>query len=193
MSSSKSGKEPIDIGVIGRDLNASLRAIMEEGKFSGGDLERISNIFRNRIGEHRDELLSPVTVDGKTINVKRHNGIEEIGHRWSSMRIRRRTGRSQTAKEMGMFGALTAIISNVENKSYIENVFSRMDFLKEFTPITKEELDNARKLIRPNPCEPIIRKDVYRKPVLDVLVRILKTREDLPINEVEGWIQSIKI
>ncbi|EQD69263.1 hypothetical protein B2A_00135, partial [mine drainage metagenome] len=80
----------------------------------------------------------------------RHNGIEEIGHRWSRMHIRRRTGRSQTAKEMGMYGALTAILSNIENKNYIEKVLSRIDFLNEFVSITPEEMDNARKLIRPN-------------------------------------------
>ena len=75
------------------------------GMKKGGELKRISGIFIKRIEDHRKELLSPVTGrDGKTINVVRHNGIEEIGHRWSRMHIRRRTGRSQTAREMGMYG-----------------------------------------------------------------------------------------
>ena len=132
-------------------------------------------------------------VDGRAISITRHNGIEEIGHRWSRMHIRRRTGRSQTAGEMGMFGALTAILSNIENRHYIENVLSKIDFMKEFASVTPEEIDHARKLIRSNPCYPIIRKDIERKPVLNALVKILETHEDLPIKEVEEWVKSIKI
>ncbi|MHB1440260.1 MAG: hypothetical protein ACYCWK_05980 [Cuniculiplasma sp.] len=36
-------------------------------------------------------------------------------------------------------------------------------------------MDKARKLIRPNPRVPVIWKDRERKPVLDALVKILKT------------------
>ena len=183
-----------DIGIIGSDLNNALSDIMKEGKFAGGDLEIISGIFEKRIEDHRAELLSPVVGNGgKTINVVRHNGIEEIGHRWSRMHIRRRTGRSQTAGEMGMYGALTAVLSNVENEYYIEKVLSKIDFLKEFSSITKEEMDNARKLIRPNPREPIIRKDRERRPVLCALVKILEANEDLPAKELKAWVKLIKI
>ena len=144
--------------------------------------------------DHRKELLSPVIgKDGSTINVVRHNGIEEIGHRWSRMQIRRRTGRSQTAREMGMFGALTAVLSNMENKYYIEKVLSKIDFLKEFSSITKEEIDNAEKLIKPNLCKPIIGKDRNRKPVLGNLVKILETHENLPEKELKVWVEAIKI
>ncbi|EQD75515.1 hypothetical protein B1A_03932, partial [mine drainage metagenome] len=153
MSSSESRKEPVDIATMGRDLNRVMLTIIEEGRFAGGELERISRIFENRIEDHREELLSSVKgKDGRIINVVRHNGIEEIGHRWSRMHIRRRTGRSQTTREMGMYGALMAVLSNIENKYYNEKILSKIDFLKEFTSITKKEIDNARKLIRPNPC-----------------------------------------
>ena len=188
------GSETPDIGTIGNELNNTLSKIMEEGRFTGGDLERMSGIFENRIEDHRAELLSPVVgKDGKTIDVARHNGIEEIGHRWSRMHIRRRTGRSQTTREMGMYGALTAILSNIENKHYVEKVLSKIDFLEEFRSITKAELNAAGKLIRPNPCEPIIRKDRERKPVLDALVKILESHDDLPAKELEAWIGGIKI
>ncbi|MEM0133625.1 MAG: hypothetical protein QXU18_00130 [Thermoplasmatales archaeon] len=40
--------------------------------------------------------------DVDNIDVARHDGIEEIGHRWSRMHIRRRTGRSQTSREVAM-------------------------------------------------------------------------------------------
>ena len=182
------------IEAMGRDLDRAMSAIMKEGEFTGGDLRRISGIFRKRIDDHRPELLSPVTgKNGRTIDVVRHNGIEEIGHRWSRMHIRRRTGRSQTAGEMGMYGALTAVLSNVENEYYIEKVLSKIDFLKEFSSITKEEMDNARKLIRPNPREPIIRKDRERRPVLCALVKILEANEDLPAKELKAWVKLIKI
>ena len=69
--------------------------------------------------------------------------IEKMGHRWSRMRIRRRTGRSQTAKEMGMFSPLTAVLSNMENKHYTEKILLWIDFMKEFSSITKEEMDRA--------------------------------------------------
>ena len=191
---SREAQEATDIGIIGNDLNNVLSGIMEEGRFSGGDPERMSGIFETRIEAHRAELLSPVVgKDGKTIDVARHNGIEEIGHRWSRMHIRRRTGRSQTTREMGMYGSLTAILSNIENRHYISKVLSKIDFLEEFRSITKEELNAAGKLIRPNPCEPIIRKDRKRKPVLDAFVKILESHDDLPAKELKTWIETIKI
>ena len=194
MSSGESGKDPVNIEAMGKELNIALSAIRKEAEFTRGELERIYRIFSNRIEKHRAELLSPVIgKKGNTIHVVRHNGIEEIGHRWSRMHIRRRTGRSQTAKEMGMFGALTAVLSNVENKHYTEKILSGIDFMKEFSSITKEEMDQARNLIRPNPCDPIIRNDTKRVTVLHDLVKILETHEKLPADELKAWVESVKI
>lgn len=135
----------------------ALSLIRKEAHFMGGELERVYGIFNNRIEKHREELLSPMMrKNWNTINVMRHNGIEEVGHRWSGRHIRRRTGRSQTAKEMGMFSAFTAIFSNMENKHYMEKVLSEIDFIKKFSTIKKEEMDQSRKLIKSNPCELII-------------------------------------
>ena len=72
-------------------------------------------------------------------------------------------------------------------------VLSKIDFLKEFSSITKEEMDNAGKLIRPNPRVPIIRKDGERKPVLSALVKILEINHNLPGKDLKAWVQSIKI
>ena len=191
--SSGSGKEPVDIEAMGKDLHAAMSAIMEEGEFSGGELERISKTFHDRVEDHEAELLSPVMgKDGNTIDIVRHNGIEEIGHRWSRMHIRRRTGRSETSREMAMYGALTAILSNLENEYYLKHVVSQIDFLKEFSSVTKDELNEARKLIRPNTSEPIIHKDKERKPVLDAFVKILEKNENLSEEELSEWIESIK-
>ena len=92
-----------------------------------------------------------------------------------------------------MYGALTAVLSNIENKHYIEKVLSKIDFLKEFSSITKEEMDNAGKLIRPNPRVPIIRKDGKRKPVLAALVKILEINHNLPGKDLKAWVQWNKI
>ena len=128
-----------------------------------------------------------------TMNVVRHNGIEEIGHRWSRMHILRRTGRSQTSRDMSMYGALNAILLNMENKQYIDRVLSGIDFLKEFTSITGEEMEEVGKSIRPNPCEPIIRKDRERKPIPDALVEILEKNEDLSEKGLEAWVKTVRI
>ena len=85
-----------------------------------------------------------------------------------------------------MYGALTAVLSNAENKHYTENVLSKIDFPKEFTSITKEERDNARRLVRLNPCEPIIWKDRKRKSTLE-------TKDNLAEKDLKTWVESIKI
>ena len=59
--------------------------------------------------------------------------------------------------------------------------------------ITKEEIDNAGKLTRPNPRVPIIRKYGERKPVLADLMRMLEINHNLPGKNLKEWVQSIKI
>ncbi|MHB8358505.1 MAG: hypothetical protein ACYDCP_03255 [Thermoplasmataceae archaeon] len=94
---------------------------------------------------------------------------------------------------MAKYGALTAALSNIENWYNIEKVLSKSDFLKEFTSVTEEEMDNARRHIRQNPREPVIRKDRERKPVLATLVKILEANDDLQAKELNAWVKSIKI
>ena len=107
MSTGESGKDPVNMEAMEKELNMVLSGIRKEAEFTGGELGMIYEIFRNRIEKHRAELLSPMMgKNGNIINVVRQNGIEQIGHRSSIMHIRRRTGRSQTSKEMGMFGDL---------------------------------------------------------------------------------------
>ena len=79
---SSEAKEAPYIGIIEIDLNKVLSDIVEEGEFAGGELKKISGIFRKSVNDHILDLLSPVTgKNGKQINVVRHNGIEETGHR----------------------------------------------------------------------------------------------------------------
>ncbi len=74
---------------------------------------------------------------------------------------------------MATYGTLTAVLSWI-------------DFPKEFTSITKEERDNARRLVRLNPCEPIIWKDRKRKSTLE-------TKDNLAEKDLKTWAESIKI
>ena len=129
---SKEMKEIPDIETIGIELNRALSAIMEEGESTGGELMRISKIFNRRIEDHRKELLSPVTgKKGNKINVVRHNGIEEIGHRWSRMHIRRRTGRWQGLVHLRQFFPIWRI--SITQRIF----FQRSIFLKNSHPSQK--------------------------------------------------------
>ena len=74
--------EAPDIGIIGSDLNSALSRIMKEGEFAGGDLERISRIFENRIEDHRAELLSR---DGKGWQYHRYSEAQRNRGDWPSM------------------------------------------------------------------------------------------------------------
>ena len=80
---SREAGETQDIGITGIELNRTLSYIIEEGEFVGGELKRISGILRKRVNDHILDLLYPVVgKNSKQINVVRHKGIEEIGHRW---------------------------------------------------------------------------------------------------------------
>ncbi|MHB1441070.1 MAG: hypothetical protein ACYCWK_10195 [Cuniculiplasma sp.] len=47
--------------------------------------------------------------------------------------------------------------------------------------------------IRPDPREPIVRKDVKRKPALEALVKIQEANDDFSAKELNAWKESIKI
>ncbi|MHB8361797.1 MAG: hypothetical protein ACYDAO_07565 [Thermoplasmataceae archaeon] len=54
-------------------------------------------------------------------------------------------------------------------------------------------MNNVRKLIRPNACEPIIRKDRERKTVLEALAKLMDVNVEVPAKELKAWAASIKI
>ena len=54
-------------------------------------------------------------------------------------------------------------------------------------------MDNAGKLMRPNPRVPIIRIYMERKPVLADLVRILEINHNLPEENLKEWVKWNKI
>ncbi len=172
LSSSSTPDGPVDAAAAAEKTEEALKKILDEGSSLSDDLKCTSLIFENRIRAHYDELFAQVRgIDGACIDVVRHNGVEEIGHRWSRMRTRRRTGRSGTSREMAMYGALLAVLSNMWNKHYTA-VLSDMDFVREMFSVTGREMSEARKLIRPNPCIPIVRNDEDRRELLHEFVEI---------------------
>ncbi len=51
---------------------------------------------------------------------------------------------------MGKYGALTAILSNLENDIYVQEVLGDIkDFVYELASIAEDELEAARNLIKP--------------------------------------------
>jgi len=166
--------------------------ILKEGSSLGDELKRISLIFENRVNAHYDELFSQIRgTDGACIDVVRQNGIEEIGHRWSRMKTRRRTGRYSTTREMAMYGALLAVLSNMLNEHYC-TVLSKMDFLNEMYSVTEREINEARKLIRPNPCAPIVRNDKNRSKLLHEFVEIMEKYDTGTEDHMKRWISAVK-
>jgi hypothetical protein len=150
-----------------------------------------------KIGEncqsHMDELfVEVVNNEGEILDVVRHNALEELNHRWSRMHIRRRTGRSKTTKEMTKYGALLAVLSNLENEDYVKTVLGDVDdFVRELQNVTDEELQEARQLIRKFPQLPLVKSDVKRPEILrDFVVLVEDEYNDVPDADISRWLSN---
>ena len=189
---SNATKEPICADTMRKDLISTTNEIVYQGGKCGGYLERKSLIFKNRVDAHIDELVSPVFDNkGKKVDVVRHNGVEEIGHRWSRMHIRRRTGRSQTSAEMALYGPLLAMLSNIENKFYVENVLKKIDFIAEIASVSEKELGESRKLIRQYAKHYFLSDDSIRKPILHKLVDMME--KELNVEKcLDDWLSCVQ-
>ncbi len=189
---SDTAKEPISADTIRKDFVSAINEIVYQGSSSDGYLERKSLIFKRYADAHVDELVAPVIdCNGKNVDIVRHNGVEEIGHRWSRMHIRRRTGRVQTSTEMAMYGSLLAVLSNMENKVYIEKLLDKIDLIKEMASISKKELKEARKLIRPYAKHYFVTADCKRKSILHGFVDRMEKGGNIG-KYLEEWFSYIK-
>lgn len=167
--------------------------IRDEGRKLGGEYIEISKKIFQNCYDHMDELFVEVKdMNGLEIRIIRHNGIEELNHRWSRMHIRRRTGRSRTTLEMEKYGALLAVFSNIENEECIKNVFSDVkDFVKDMQDVTGKELLDARRLIRTFPQSPLIRSDAQRPGILKDFIKLIDDEfEDVSDRAVQGWLSN---
>jgi hypothetical protein len=167
--------------------------IRDEGRKLGSEYVEISKQIFTNCYDHIDELFVEVKdMNGEEIGIVRHNGIEELNHRWSRMHIRRRTGRSRTTTEMEKYGALLAVFSNIENVEYFKTVLADVkDFVRDMQDITEKELLDARKLIRTFPQSPLIRSDVERPGILREFIKLINDEfEDVSDKDVEGWLSN---
>jgi hypothetical protein len=192
-----SGKEqnnlPTNSAKLKRNTIKAMMKIREEGRKIGGDLGKVSEKIYENCQSHMDELfVEVVNNEGEILDVVRHNALEELNHRWSRMHIRRRTGRSKTTKEMTTYGALLAVLSNLENEDYVKTVFGDVnDFVMELQNVTDEELQKARQLIRKFPQHPLVKSDVKRSEILrDFVVLVEDEYNDVPEADISRWLSK---
>ena len=185
--------EPTNVEEIKRQLKEHLGRIEKEGEEIGGDILSSSRTIKKQFQEHWNELFGEVyDREGNSVEIVRHNGIEERSHRWSRMHIRRRTGRSRTTNDMAKYGALLAVMSNLENKTYVEKVFTDVkDFVYEMQDITPEEIKEAKKLVKPYQHKTMIRSDKKRAALLHEFVEILESSEDVDEAKIEDWLSKL--
>lgn len=193
-----SGKEqnnvPMGAEELKQKLECTLMKILAESREVDGDFVAIAEKICNNCQEHMEELFVEVKdKNGKEVKIVRHNGIEELNHRWSRMHIRRRTGRSRTSREMSMYGALLAVFSNIECKDYIETVFADVkDFVRDIQDVTEKEIMEAKRLIRTFPQNPLVKYDANRPEILREFIGMIDELDDIPIMDVEKWLTHFK-
>ena len=192
-----SGKEqnnrPTDGAKLKRDTVEAMKKIRGEGRKIGGNLGKVSEKIYENCQSHIDELfVEVVNNEGEILDVVRHNALEELNHRWSRMHIRRRTGRSKTTKEMTKYGALLAVLSNLENEDYVKTVLGDVnDFVRELQNVTDEEIQEARQLIRKFPQLPLIKSDVKRPEILrDSVAPVEDEFNDVPDVDIGVWLSN---
>jgi len=186
---------PTKIDEIKPKFMDTILKIRKKGQKLGGQFINISKKICENCEKHLEELFVKVNdKDGHEIKIIRHNGLEELNHRWSRMHIRRRTGRSRTTMEMEKYGALFAVFSNIEYEDYIKNVlFDVNDFVREMQNITEEEVLEARKLIRTFPQSPIIRFDSERPVILRKFIEFMEDEfEDISDADIDDWIKTFE-
>jgi hypothetical protein len=108
------------------------------------------------------------------------------------MHIRRHTGRSKTTKEMTKYGALLAVLSNLENEDYVKTVMDDVDdFVRELQNVTDEELQEARQLIRKFPQLPLVKSDVKRPEILrDFVALVEDAYRDVTDADISVWLSN---
>jgi hypothetical protein len=199
MSREFSGKEqnnfPTNANEIKPKFIETILKIREDGWKLGGEFTEISKKICDNCQGHLDELFVKV-IDkyGKEIKIIRHNGLEELNHRWSRMHIRRRTGRNRTTMEMEKYGALFAVFSNIEYEDYFKTVLSDVkDFVREIQNVSEADVLEARRLIRTFPQCPLIRFDSKRPVILKKFIELIGDGlKDISDLDIEGWLKNFK-
>jgi len=182
--------EPLDIKKVKEQMEQTLDRIEREGNELDGEFHAVAKNIRGQFQGHWDELFTEVyDRKGNPVEIVRHNGIEERSHRWSRMHTRRRTGRSGTTNDMAKYGALLAVLSNLENKTYVDEVLLDVkDFVYEMQNITSEEINDAKKLMKIHSRKQIVRSDKTRVSLLREFVDLLECSGEQNDGALEGWL-----
>lgn len=171
--------DEIDIEIVKEDAKEILSTIHDEGEGLGGKYAKIASDINTAFDNHWSELFVPdPIVNGKKIHFKRHNNGLESSHRNTRKSIRERTGRSETNCEMEQFGDLLAIVSNLWNKTYQEEILGDVDDLCAALFPFVHNLPKLRKeyrKVRKGPDIPI--PDSKRLDVLEKSLDLLESAE----------------
>ena len=170
------------------DMETTLTDIDKEGEASGRELLWAARQIAKNCRRHANELFVEVKDNsGNVVEIMRDSNIKERSHRWSRMHIRRRTGRTRTTNDMAQYGALTAIFSNLESETYVNEILSGMkDFIRELQDITHEEIHRSRELIKPYVRKELIRSDTKRTNLLKEFIDLLEDGYS-----VESWLTKL--
>lgn len=179
---------------IKNGLNDLISKIKSEIDKKDKEIGNISKIIIDECTDHWEELTAEIKDHkGNEVKIVRHNGIVENSHRWSRMHTRRRTGRSRTTNDMGKYGALTAILSNLENEIYVKEVLGDVnDFVYELASIAEDELEVARNLIKPYHNDFLVSSDAKRLNLLHEFVTILEHSDKKNEVNVEKWLLNVE-
>ena len=94
---------------------------------------------------------------------------------------------------MAKYGALTAILSNLENEIYVKEVLADVkDFVYEILSITEEEIKEAQKLIKPYHNEYLFSSDTKRIIILIDFIKMLEQNEEKKKIDVKGWLNQVE-
>ena len=182
--------EPKSAVELRNSLQELIIKIKKETDGNDKKLIEVSEIIIGECREHWEELTGEIKDNkGNDVRVVRHNGIVENNHRWSRMHARRRTGRSRTTNDMAKYGALTAVLSNLENETYVKKVLGDIpDFVYELQSISDEEIREAKKLIKPYHNEFLVSSDSERLSMLQDFITILEQSEKKDKIDVKNWL-----
>ncbi len=98
----------------------------------------------------------------------------------------------EEGKEMTKYGALLAVLSNLENEDYVKTVLGVVDdFVRELQNVTDEELQEARQLIRKFPQLPLVKSDVRRPEILRDFVALVEDEfEEVADADIGMWLSN---
>lgn len=175
-------------------LDQALERINREVAGLDESFQRVVKTISDQFEKHYEELFAEVyDANGDIIEIVRHNGIEERSHRWSRMHNRRRTGRYKTTNDMVKYGGLLAVLSNLENKTYVEDVLSDVtDFVFALQNVTSVEIEDAKKMMNVHSRKRLVCCDKIRVNLLFEFVDLLEKSESQKNVSLVSWLHKIE-